>query len=97
VVAPRSLHVGFSPTPQANPNPDKPAVQAEPAKAETIGKPTEYGLDNGLRVRLVPTAGEKQAVLLLGVRAGLMEEPAGLPHLAHVTEHLAVQPAKSAK
>ena len=51
---------------------------------------TEYALDNGLRVRLVPSAGENQAVVLLGVRAGFMEEPAGVPHLAHVTEHLTV-------
>jgi zinc protease len=58
-----------------------------PARAE---KPTEYALDNGLRVRLVPSAGENQAVVLLGVRAGFMEEPAGVPHLAHVTEHLTV-------
>lgn len=52
--------------------------------------PTEYTLANGLRVRLVPHSGEDQAIVLLGVRAGILEEPAGLPHLAHVTEHLTV-------
>ncbi|MCL6547162.1 MAG: insulinase family protein [Bryobacteraceae bacterium] len=65
-----------------NPGPAEPAARDE--------KPTEYTLDNGLRVRLVPSAGEKQVALLLGVRAGFMEEPAGVPHLAHVTEHMTV-------
>lgn len=56
------------------------AVHAEP--------PTEYALANGLRVRLVPAAKDGNVVVLLGVRAGFVEEPAGVPHLAHVTEHL---------
>src|SRR5262245_22881972 len=52
-------------------------------------EPQEYALANGLRVRLV-RGGEKDSVgLLLAVRAGFLEEPAGVPHLAHVTEHLA--------
>lgn len=52
--------------------------------------PTEFTLDNGLRVRLVPAAGDQKAAVLLLVRAGFLEEPAGKPHLAHVTEHLTV-------
>lgn len=28
--------------------------------------------------------------MLLRVRAGILEEPKGLPHLAHITEHLTV-------
>src|SRR5262245_3329631 len=50
----------------------------------------EFTLPNGLRVRLVPVAGEAEAVLLLGVRAGSLEEPEGSPHLAHVVEHMTV-------
>lgn len=60
---------------------------SSPVRAE---KPAEYTLDNGLRVRLVPSPGDKQVVVLLGVRAGFMAEPAGVPHLAHVTEHLTI-------
>lgn len=58
------------------------SAQAEP--------PAEYTLENGLRVRLVPQRGDKQTIVLLGVRAGILEEPDGVPHLAHVTEHLTV-------
>ncbi len=50
----------------------------------------EYALANGLRVRLVPVPGEAEAILLLGVRAGSLDEPAGSPHLAHVVEHMGV-------
>ena len=53
-------------------------------------EPIRYALGNGLMVRLVPIAGEKRVVVILGVRAGIDAEPAGLPHLAHVTEHLVV-------
>ena len=52
--------------------------------------PTEYKLDNGLRVRLAPGPGDKRAIVLLGVKAGIIEEPPGVPHIAHVTEHLTV-------
>jgi len=51
-------------------------------------EPLEVTLDNGLRVRFVPIAGWKEVVVLLGVRAGMVDEPAGLPHLAHLAEHL---------
>lgn len=53
-------------------------------------EPVAFTLNNGLRVRLVPGDSDKDVVLLLGVRAGFLAEPAGVPHLAHVTEHLAV-------
>lgn len=61
--------------------------------------PEEYILENGLRVRLVPSPGDKQAIVLLAVQAGFMEEPAGSPHVAHVTEHMVVfdLPPKEAK
>lgn len=52
--------------------------------------PIEYVLDNGIRVRLVLQPGDNQALVILGVRAGFLEEPAGRPHLAHITEHLTV-------
>jgi zinc protease len=51
---------------------------------------SEFTLANGLRVRLVPGRADKKVVVLLGVRAGFFDEPPGVPHLAHVTEHLAV-------
>src|SRR5262245_45132061 len=60
-----------------------------PAVVLARGEPQAYSLPNGLRVRLV-AGGEKDRVgLLLGVPAGFLDEPAGVPHIAHVTEHLA--------
>src|SRR3954470_6004711 len=53
-------------------------------------EPSGFVLDNGLKVRLVPLRGEKKVVVLLAVRAGFFDEPPGLPHLAHVAEHLVV-------
>jgi predicted Zn-dependent peptidase len=50
----------------------------------------DFTLKNGLRVRLTPTQDEKRVAVILGVRAGFLEEPRGVPHLAHVTEHLTV-------
>jgi predicted Zn-dependent peptidase len=58
----------------------------QPPAAERV----EFTLANGLRVRLVVQPQEKTATVLLGVRAGFFEEAAGVPHLAHVTEHLTV-------
>ena len=55
-----------------------------------VDEPTTYTLDNGLLVRLAPLQGEKRVSLILAVRAGFFSEPAGFPHLAHVTEHLVV-------
>jgi RNA polymerase sigma factor (sigma-70 family) len=75
------------------------APKGDPPKAADDTKPSEYTLDNGLRVRLVPRAGDKQVMVLLFARAGFLHEPAGLPHVAHVTEHLTVfdLPAAEAK
>ena len=76
---------GHSPSPGRGGRPDRLAGLG------TRGdQPTDFTLPNGLRVRLVPVAGEKKVAVLLGVRAGFFDEPAGLPHLAHVTEHLVV-------
>lgn len=52
--------------------------------------PVDFGLANGLRVRLVPMTSDRQLAVVLAVRAGSIEEPAGFPHLAHLTEHLVV-------
>jgi predicted Zn-dependent peptidase len=68
-----------------------------PAMVLARGEPQAYSLPNGLRVRLVP-GGEKDHVgLLLGVRAGFLDEPAGVPHVAHVTEHLATYAPRGAE
>src|SRR5690349_19645422 len=63
------------------------AVGGDLARAE---EPSGFALDNGLRGRLVPLRGESKVVVLLAVRAGFFDEPPGLPHLAHVAEHLVV-------
>lgn len=62
--------------------------------AATAAGPTEFALKNGFRVRLVPDEKAKEAAVILLVRAGFLHEPAGGPHVAHVTEHLAVFDAK---
>jgi zinc protease len=53
-------------------------------------EPVSFALANGLRVRLVPAHDEPRVAVILAVRAGFLEEPTGVPHVAHVTEHLAV-------
>jgi predicted Zn-dependent peptidase len=60
------------------------------AEGRAADEPSAYALSNGLRVRLVPLKGEKEICVLLGVKAGFCAEPAGLPHVAHVAEHLVV-------
>jgi secreted Zn-dependent insulinase-like peptidase len=60
------------------------------AEAPAADEPTSFSLENGLRVRLVPLEGEERVFVILAVQAGFLDEPAGLPHLAHVTEHLVV-------
>ena len=56
--------------------------------------PVEFTLKNGFRARLVPDDQAKEAAVILLVRAGTLHEPAGLPHVAHVTEHLTVFESK---
>ena len=51
---------------------------------------SDFALENGFKVRLVPMSGDRQVAVVLGVRAGFLDEPAGLPHIAHITEHLVV-------
>ena len=67
-----------------------PVLAASASFSARAREPVEFTLPNGLRVRLVPVPGEAEAILLLGVRAGSLDEPAGSPHLAHVVEHMAV-------
>jgi predicted Zn-dependent peptidase len=62
-------------------------LAASPSPAQNR---SEFVLANGLRVRLVPARTDKKVAVLLGVRAGFFDEPAGVPHVAHVTEHLTV-------
>ncbi|MGE3820412.1 MAG: M16 family metallopeptidase, partial [Isosphaeraceae bacterium] len=50
----------------------------------------EEVLANGLRVSIVPVRGEKDGMVILAIRAGFFDEPAGIPHLAHVVEHAVV-------
>jgi predicted Zn-dependent peptidase len=64
------------------------------ACAQTTYDRIEYSLPNGLRVRLVPVSSDKEVVVLLAVKAGFFEEPAGKPQLAHVAEHLVVHAAR---
>src|SRR3954468_21349871 len=59
-------------------------------RACAADEPSGFVLDNGLKVRLVPLRGEKKVVVLPAVRAGFFDERPGLPHLAHVAEHLVV-------
>ncbi|MBI1854018.1 MAG: insulinase family protein [Planctomycetes bacterium] len=66
------------------------------AAMATADDPSDFTLANGLRVRLVPARADKEVVLILGLRAGMFDEPAGVPHLAHVTEHATVFDTTSA-
>ena len=61
------------------------------ARTPARGEPaTSFALPNGLRVRLVPERDPGQVSMLLAVRAGMLNEGKGQPHLAHVTEHATV-------
>jgi predicted Zn-dependent peptidase len=67
------------------------------AAANAAEERAEFTLANGLRVRLVVSHDEKRVSVILGVRAGFLEEPANVPHLAHITEHLTVFDMKGAE
>lgn len=63
------------------------ACCAPPTRGEG---PTTFTLANGLRVRLVPENDLGHVSMLLAVRAGMLNEGKGQPHLAHITEHATV-------
>src|SRR5262245_18631811 len=52
--------------------------------------PAVFELANGLRVRLVPDHEAKEVIVILATRAGILNEPQGSPHLAHIVEHATV-------
>ncbi len=61
--------------------------------ALVAGDGASYKLPNGLLVRLAPddlSVKEEKVIVLLGVRAGILDEPADKPHLAHLVEHVTV-------
>jgi predicted Zn-dependent peptidase len=53
-------------------------------------EPMGFQLTNGLRVRLVPERERDKVVIILGTRAGILNESKGKPHLAHIVEHATV-------
>lgn len=65
------------------------AIPVGDARADEPGR-SGFTLPNGLRVRLVPGGEGRDVVVLLGIRAGFLAEPAGKPQLAHVAEHMVI-------
>jgi hypothetical protein len=62
----------------------EPAPESRAASRAAV----EYKLESGLRVRLVPIDLPGELAVILGVRgAGILAEPSGAPHLAHISEH----------
>jgi predicted Zn-dependent peptidase len=70
------------------------AALVEPAKSRADDNRLSYRLKNGLQVRLVRDRKAGEVVVLLGAAAGIFEEPAGKPHLAHLVEHMLAHGAK---
>ncbi|HEV3341326.1 MAG TPA: insulinase family protein [Pirellulales bacterium] len=58
--------------------------------AAPVSGQQNFALANGLRVRLVPEPDPGHVSLVLAVRAGILNEGKGEPHLAHVSEHATV-------
>jgi hypothetical protein len=56
--------------------------------AQPRGVPQEYRLAHGLKVILLPQREHSVAVVALGLRAGVYDEPEGRSGLAHLAEHL---------
>src|SRR5262245_50664952 len=56
--------------------------------AGSLSAEERFKLENGLQVILVPEKDQPAAVVALGVRAGVYNEPAGRCGLAHLAEHL---------
>jgi hypothetical protein len=62
-----------------------PAVRS----GERVAESTErFQLENGLRVVLHPLPDATAAVVIIGIRAGVHDEPEGQSGLAHLAEHL---------
>lgn len=65
------------------------AQDSAPATRPESRRATETVVDCGLRVRIVPIDVPGELAVILGFRnAGILSEPAGQPHLAHVSEHV---------
>ncbi|MBL8897270.1 MAG: insulinase family protein [Planctomycetes bacterium] len=63
---------------------DLDAVAAASVADETV----RFALANGLVVLLAPDPAAEQAIVMLGVKAGVLDEPEGRNGLAHLAEHL---------
>src|SRR5262245_7117794 len=64
------------------------AQDSAPASRPESRRAVEELVDWGLRVRVVPIDVPGELAVILGFRnAGILSEPAGHPHLAHVSEH----------
>jgi predicted Zn-dependent peptidase len=64
------------------------AQEPAPESRATSRPPVEFRLTAGVRVRLVPIGLPGEVAVILGIHgAGMLAEPAGVPHLAHISEH----------
>lgn len=63
-------------------------VSSGSGAATAVAAHDSFSLANGLRVVVLPAAGDSRAAALLQVAAGSHDEPASHPGLAHFLEHL---------
>lgn len=75
-----------------DPNAKSPSV-APPTRSSAAGDPTEFALDNGLRVLLQPIADVENIALVVLFDVGGDHDPEGLSGLAHLVEHVYVTAA----
>ena len=64
------------------------AQESQPASRPASRPAIEYRTQSGFRVRLAPVDLPGEVAVILGIQgAGMLSEPAGTPHLAHISEH----------
>jgi zinc protease len=68
----------------------------QPADSTPPAAPSQYSLENGLRVRIRPIQGASNVALLLLYEIGGDHDPAGRSGLAHLVEHVYVTAATGA-
>ncbi|MFG0284175.1 MAG: M16 family metallopeptidase [Phycisphaerales bacterium JB039] len=69
------------------------AIAVSTVTAATHAEPVRIELDNGAVALLTPIEGSQAVAVQACYRAGIIDDPAGMPHVTHLLEHLQITSA----